>query len=342
MYKAIFRVDGSYELGMGDIVSCINLALELKDFDILFLSKYDEGIDKIKEFGYKVEKIPEDFDLEQEIAFIKKSNERFNPNIIITEHIRQDYEEFCKRLSKINKTLVIDFFGNIEIYNDILLNWNISEENQIYTKKNLSTNYYFGPKYVLLKESFANYHNLTKSIKDKVKKVLISVGGGDVRNLTPKIIDALKEFKELELDVVVGSAFKNRNEILKTLEKNKLNYNLIETKNDLSKEIYDADLAISPGGLNAFQLSSIGTPFLAIGATAWETERLKKMQELGICKFMGNFENLKKETLCENFKYLSDNKKEREKMSLNGKKLVDGKGSIRVSEIIINKIKNGN
>ena len=48
MYKAIFRVDGSYELGMGDIVSCINLALELKDFDILFLSKYDEGIDKIK------------------------------------------------------------------------------------------------------------------------------------------------------------------------------------------------------------------------------------------------------------------------------------------------------
>ena len=39
---------------------------------------------------------------------------------------------------------------------------------------------------------------------------------------------------------------------------------------------------------------------------------------------------------------LSDNKKEREKMSLNGKKLVDGKGIERVSKIVREVVKNGN
>jgi len=41
MYKAIFRVDGSHKLGMGDVVSCLNLALELKDFKVL-----DEKVDE--------------------------------------------------------------------------------------------------------------------------------------------------------------------------------------------------------------------------------------------------------------------------------------------------------
>ncbi len=342
MYKAIFRVDGSNEIGMGHIYSNINIAGRLKYFDFLFISKYDEGIDKIKEFGYKVEKIPEDSSLDEEIEFIKKTSERFNPGIIITEQVRNDYEEFCKKLSEINKSLVIDFFGRIEFYNDILINWDILPENQVYKKRNSSTTYLLGPKYVLLKENISYYHSLNKNISNEVKKILIVIGGTDVRNFTPRLIDALKEFNELELNVVIGSAYKNREEILESLKRSKLSYNLVENQNDLSKYMYNVDLAISAGGLSAFQLAAIGTPFLGISAAIWETKRLRKMQELGICKFIGGFENFKKEDLYESLKYLFDNKKEREKMSLNGKKLVDGKGIERVSKIIKEVVENGN
>jgi len=222
------------------------------------------------------------------------------------------------------------------------VNWDVLPENRVYKKRNSSTTYLFGPKYVLLKENVSYYHSLTKNISNKVKKILIAIGGTDVRNLTPRIIDALKEFNELELNVVIGGAYKNREEILKSLKRNKLSYNLLENQNDLSKYIYEMDLAISAGGLSAFQLVAIGTPFLGIGAAIWETKRLRKMQELGICKFIGDFKNFKKEDLHESFRYLFNNKKEREKMSLNGKKLVDGKGIERVSKIVREVVKNGN
>src|SRR3989344_1675033 len=143
--KILFRVDGSYHLGMGDIISMINLAEKLDDFEILeilFVSKYMEGIKKINEFGYKVEKIPEDINLKEEIGIIKKINEKFKSNVIIVELIRNDYQEYCRGLSKINKTLIIDFFGNKKIYSELLINWDILSKNRKYIKKNKNTIYY--------------------------------------------------------------------------------------------------------------------------------------------------------------------------------------------------------
>ena len=55
---------------------------------------------------------------------------------------------------------------------------------------------------------------------------------------------------------------------------------------------------------------------------------------MGICKYLGNFDEFKKKDLHNIFKELINNKKERENMSINGKKLLDGKGIERITAII--------
>jgi len=341
-YKIIIRCDGSNKLGLGDIVSMLNLAANIKYYDILFLSKFEEGINKIKESGYNVEKIPEDISLEEEISIIKKINERFKSKIIITELFRKDYQEYYKELSQITKTMVVDLFGNIEIYSDILLNWNLLVNNPEYIKKNKNTIYCLGPEYALLKEKIEKYHNSNKMIKDKVENVLITMGGADPRNLTTKILNALRNFKDIRFSIVIGSAFENKHEIKQILEKNNLNYNLIENINDLSEIMYGSDLVLCAGGLTSFELSAMGIPFIGISNIEWESDRLKEMDNLGICKYAGNWNEFNEENLQNIFKGLIIDKELRTNMRDNGKKLLDGKGVFKIANIIKRVIQNGN
>src|SRR3989344_1739613 len=110
----LFRVDGNNSIGMGHIFSSINIARKLGDFEILFISKYEEGISKIKEFEYKVKKIPEEISLEEEVKIIKGINDHFKIDIIIIDLLIENYSEYCKNMSIINKSLIIDYLGNME------------------------------------------------------------------------------------------------------------------------------------------------------------------------------------------------------------------------------------
>jgi len=340
--RIIFRVDGGNQLGMGDIFSMLNLAAELSDFEMLFISKYEEGINKIKEIGYDVKMIPEGISLEGEIEIIKKINENFCGDMIIIELFKKDYQEYYRKLSSITKTLVVDLFGGIEVYSDILLNWNLLSDNIHYIEKNENTIYCLDPGYTLLRKEIGKYHDLNKSIGDLVKNVLITVGGADPRNLTPKIINALKNFNDIKFNIVLGSAFRNKDEVFGVLIDSDLNYSLIKDLNDISSLIYCADLVICAGGLTSFEVSAIGTPFIGISNIEWEADRLKRMEDKGICKYLGNWKDFDEKKLHNLFKDLVNNKMMRENMSINGKKLLDGKGSSRVANIIRGVIKNGN
>jgi len=91
MKKILIRVDGNHQLGMGDVSSMINLAEELKGFEILFVSKYIEGINKIEEFGYKIERIAENISYEDEIRFIKELVKDLKLSVVVVELIIDNY-----------------------------------------------------------------------------------------------------------------------------------------------------------------------------------------------------------------------------------------------------------
>ncbi len=342
MYKAIVRVDGSNEIGMGHIFSELNIASKLQNFEVLFLSKYDEGIKKLKEFNYTVKRIPSNYDSSQELKFIKKVNDNYRADIIIADVLKDDYSDYCKKLSKISKTMIVDYFGGLEVYSDILLNWSIFEDDLIYNKQKSSTVYCLGQDYLLSKGGVGIYHDKKKEIKKEVRKVLITIGGSDRYNFTQRVVESLKNFKEVEFEIVIGSASKNKNDVLLALKENKLKYNLIENSNDLSELIYRSDVAISAGGLTCLELATIGTPFLGLGSAVWETKRLKKLEELGICKYIGNNQNFDEKNLYAEFSNLIHNFDIRNKMSINGKKFLDGKGVDRIIKVIGDVVKHEN
>ena len=287
--KVIFRADGNNERGLGDVISLMNIANKLKDFEILFVLKYLDGINKIKESGYSFKEIPENASYEDEIKFIKKIAEDFKPNVIVICLIIDNYGEYIKDISKISKTVVIDYYGNMDVYSDVLINWIGLGGNYKYNFLREDVSYYSGLDYIPLNERINKYHSLNKKILDKANNILITFGGSDLRNFTLRVMKVLEKFNGINIIIVIGSAYKHKEELQKFLKNCKCEYDLKENVSNLSELMFNSDLAISTGGLTAFELCAVGTPFISIAAIDHQVDRLKKMDEIGICKYVGDW-----------------------------------------------------
>lgn len=340
MKRVLIRVDGSHKFGMGDIVSMINLAKELRDFEILFVSKYVEGIKKIKEFYYNIKEIPENIFYEDEIKLMKKIAEDFKPDLIVIELIIDNYGEYVKEISKISKTVVIDFFGEMDVYSDVIINWMGLDGNYKYNILNKNTKYYSGLDYIPLDEKINEYNRLSKRISDEADKILITFGGSDLRNFTLKVMNVLERFNKIEVTIVIGSAYKHKEELQEFLKNCRCKYILKENVPNIFELIFNSDLVISTGGLTAFELCAIGTPFISLAAVDHQINRLKKMDELGICKYAGDWNSFNEKNLYDLINELIHNKMKREIMTEKGKNIVDGKGVERISSVIRDIVEN--
>jgi spore coat polysaccharide biosynthesis predicted glycosyltransferase SpsG len=131
-----------------------------------------------------------------------------------------------------------------------------------------------GTDHLLLREEFRNLPEI--EVRDRVKNILVTVGGYDLRNLTPKIIKALNELdldeiedkyldkENLHIDVVIGPSFDNLDEIIKEVQKSNLDISLNFNVKKMSKLMLKSDIAISSGGSTLYELTVTKTPALVL------------------------------------------------------------------------------
>ncbi|WP_166805862.1 UDP-2,4-diacetamido-2,4,6-trideoxy-beta-L-altropyranose hydrolase [Jeotgalibacillus sp. R-1-5s-1] len=158
------------------------------------------------------------------------------------------------------KILCIDDYNRLNYPEGIVLNPSIYTDEHYYPE-NMNIKYLLGKEYIILRDAFYSRH--TKIINKDVQKVLITLGGSDIRNLTPKIMDCLKVYPHISKNVVIGSGFNNINEIKQKCDcKTNLHYNLIDE--DMKNFIDVSDIVITAAGQTVYELLSRRTPFIPI------------------------------------------------------------------------------
>jgi spore coat polysaccharide biosynthesis predicted glycosyltransferase SpsG len=144
------------------------------------------------------------------------------------------------RTKKIQFAFVDSYLAENEIYKIIQSNCQlivIDDTNRIaYPKESILLNPGFGGNYidyahektkvlsgaefVLLRKPFREKFKIPE-VKDKIESVLITVGGDDKLNLTPKILELLNQnYPQWKKQILIGPAFKNIEEISKYQNKN--------------------------------------------------------------------------------------------------------------------------
>ncbi|MDI6786134.1 MAG: UDP-2,4-diacetamido-2,4,6-trideoxy-beta-L-altropyranose hydrolase [bacterium] len=327
--EVIFRVDGGHKIGFGHIVRSLTLAEKFgKKNEILFLMKDDPiGIKKVEEEGYEVCLFKDKYEI----------NDNLSCNIFISD-IRDTSVKYMEKARSISECLVtFDDLGKGRHLADVLVDANIDERFSISSgeqRGNLPI-YLFGASYILLREEFGSCKK--KEINEKVKHLLITMGGSDSKGVTLKITEAIEEMKVgIEVVIIIGKGFMLKDKLIKTIQKYCEKYTILYDEKNIFKYMLWADLAIASAGVTMFELACCGVPTIVIPYDEDQEKNTCQFLERNLIINLGISDYIGREKIARVVNDMIKNYEAREKMSKESQKFVDGRGLSRIVKVIKN------
>lgn len=282
----LFRADSSSTIGTGHIMRDLVLAKQYPNDNIIFATQDLKGNinHKIIEAGYELE-ILNSNDIKELDKLIKK----LNIDMIVIDHYSIDYT-FEKKLKEKNPHLIILTLDDTyeKHYCDILLNHNICGEEKKYKKlvpKKCKLK--CGSKYTLLRDEFIENKKKNKKNKKKNKNIFLAMGGADTASLNISILEILKNFENIKVNIITTNANKNLQE-LKKYCKNKSWIKLHINSTKIAKIMAKSDLAIITPSVILNEIYYMKVPFVAIKTAKnqiYMYRFLKKMNYTVLNKF---------------------------------------------------------
>jgi len=301
--KVIFRVDASLEMGIGHVMRCLTLANELKqqNHEIIFICRELTG-NHILLIKYPVLVLPkndnfqsdglylnwlgvtQEQDAEQTIKVIPK-----NIDLLIVDSYALD-EIWHKQLKPYTKKImVIDDLADRQFDCNVLLNQNLGTQIEDYKDKVLNNcELLLGCDYALLRPEFPNLREkaLIKRKNTKViKNILISMGGSDITNKTYDILQEVSD--DLNIVVILGG-ISPHNKMIKNYAKSRKNVKVVVDADNISRLMFDADLAIGAGGSTSWERCCLGLPTLLYVLAENQRKIAGNLEQLGAVKIVDN------------------------------------------------------
>lgn len=321
------RCDGSREIGMGHIYRGINLArcLISSDFKVTFFIKPNEAsIKKLTQEGFDFRIIFSDGE------FLKALPEEGYPLVIFD--VRDTEKEYLKKIKEKGIRIIsFDDRGSGSYLADLLIDAN-REGMQNNNSKQDEQKRCFGAEFMVLGEEFHAFWKKEKGISDRVRTILISMGGSDPLDLSKKLLEALMpEQKGLSIRLVLGPAYANKEGISLCL-KHFSNIKIITDAKDMAELMYTSDLIYCSGGITLYEAMAMGIPAVVLSQNEHQRIIGDSFQKKGVIKHLGIGSKVSDKSIIS---ALNINRKERTVMTKKGKEIVDGKGLERVKEEII-------
>lgn len=321
--KIGIRADGGDNKGMGHIMRCMALYEKFKEYNIytIFMTQNNNQVIDYFEKNNVNYHILRSNNLEGELKEINQYVYRYKIDTIITDSYWIN-ESYLKGLKSMSKYLIsIDDDNLYEYPSDVVVNYNIYADQLDY--KNESAKYLLGTKYCILRKEFRKESEYT--VKDKVENILITMGGCDVNNFTPKIINSIKHYENINLNVVIGNGFNNIQDIKKTSQ-NYTNINMILNPKNMKNIMMKNDIAISSAGCTAYELSSIGIPTILTIQADNQIKTAMGLEYANAAKNLGIYSSINENCILNAVDEMIKNYDMRSKLSCASKKLVNKNG----------------
>ena len=191
-------------------------------------------------------------------------------------------------------------------------------------------NYYSGLEYGIIRESFFEYRDISRSDSDYLN-IMISMGGADTMKTSELLVNSLgtnlNSYSNFRYNLILGplsEKFEHDSKCLKI--------KIYRAPNNMERLMSEADLAICNGGTTMLEYAFLGKPIIAIPQTYLEEVFIRKFENEGTA-ILVKCEGIEND-LCSILLELANNPEKRDEISRAGKKLIDGKGKNRIISII--------
>ena len=330
--KISIITEGFSKTGYGHITRCLSLYQAFEE-KYIHATLYINGDDNVKSLlpdsNHKI--------IDWAAHPIKLIGDIKNSDVIIIDSYLAG-KDFYDNISKHAKvSLFIDDTLRLDYPAGILLNGTINAETFPYKKKPGKESL-LGTKYIPLRKEFWNAEN--RKFNRELSSILITIGATDSQNLTSSILKSLQEsFPAIKKKVVIGSSFINKNEI--------------ENLRDSTTELFysppaslmrylmlSSDIAITAAGQTLYELAACGTPSIAIVVAENQKNNIQEWKRKGFLLNTIYYSDVNfTRRIIEQMQTLQSITV-RKKLSRIGKKNVDGQGSIRVVNYLIENVCN--
>lgn len=320
----VFLTEGGSKMGFGHIARCISLydAFCRKDITPEFIIQGDDTVE------YLLSNKPHTF-----IDWIDQPDKLLpllhKFDVVFTDSVSADAAT-CNAIGKLVRLPVyLDDFNYYIYERGLTIDWTIFAE-EIHLNRNEFN--LLGTRYTALRKEF--WDAPEKDIPMEVGSIMLTMGGSDIRNMTPRIMKRLRsEFPQLRINIIIGKGFSFIDQI-ELLADDRMNL-VYFPDSALMKQVMEAsDIAISAGGQTLYELARMGVPTIAVSIIDNQQLDIDGLQKAGFVEYAGAWEDARLEDAIVCSCRALTAREERLRRSLIGRSVVDGLGVCRIVDRI--------
>jgi UDP-2,4-diacetamido-2,4,6-trideoxy-beta-L-altropyranose hydrolase len=340
--RLLIRCDASQSIGVGHLSRCLTLARSFSRAGVKVAFAMVKPAPAIRDWVaaggcpiHDLVPMPLVGDLAAALALLQESG--YDRCIVDGYHFTEDYINELARHGV--WVCYLDDMINYYYATQAVFNQNFYSPAEKYRRAKW-TDLIVGPRFALLREEFARQREPNRVIAEKVRRVLVTMGGADPTAETEKVIAGLErvdEFGQLEIRVVVGRANPRGDAIRRRLSSPGLkhSYAVLESAGNMAEEMLAADIALSASGTTCMELLCMGLPSLVIVVVDNQMLIGPELGRRGLAVNLGWHAGVKPEQIAAEFRLLAGDAGRRAEMSRRGIAAVDGLGSERAVEAML-------
>lgn len=293
----LIRADATMETGSGHVMRCAALGMRMMARGALAhfvcVGLPDQLADWLRDHGFGLTVLPaaDITDWHSDLAATcEVARQVGHADLLIVDHygLERAWESGMRPHAR--RILVIDDLADRDHDCDLLLDQNLHEDAGSRYKQRVPQGalQFLGPQYALLRAEF-DEHGLERTRDGSVKQLLVFFGGTDLGNQTIKVIDALRALgsRAPESTIVLGPAHPYRDTVHKSVS-DLPNVHVLDTTDQMSVLIAQADLAIGTCGVAAWERCALGLPCLVVVTAENQREDAEILHRLGAVEHMGD------------------------------------------------------
>lgn len=139
-----------------------------------------------------------------------------------------------------------------------------------------------GADYLILNEEIDRF----KRKRQENRKLIVTLGGADTYGVTLKVVKILKKVHK-SATIIVGPGFEHDNELAEALTDD---FVVKRGVPSLIEEFSHYDVAVTGGGITAFEAAASGLPSIIVANELFEIPAAKYLASIGVSVFAGYYE----------------------------------------------------
>ena len=339
--RVLIKVLGSPSIGMGHVIRSLELAEELRRRGVMvagFLCNANShSQEKIKDkgFGCISGHWADDEVVEEDLVRVIALEEA---DILILDH-PGDFSDLCRALKVAFPHLFVvalDHFALDNEHLDMIVNL-FNHNPTLKAPTSERVRYYEGVQYSIIRTGFDAHIGCEKTIRPRAENVLVSFGGSDPKHNTLMVMEALRGSFPMEVTFhfVLGINFAHQEIVKRKVRQLAVKSHIYEDVANIEELMHHCDMGLCGAGTTIMEMACLGTPTIVLTQSEDEARFADYFAQHGAVRSLGLADEVPMEKVREAIIELAGDQAVRQRMSIAGKRLIDGRGRERVAELIV-------